>query len=197
MDGLERMIDAILRQAEETAGESRAAAEAQRADLLAQAQQEEQAAAGQARDACKREMERIKARAAAADAQQAKQKLLETRARVIDEVLEEARVQMETLPDAQYFDLLLKLIEKYAQPGAGELILSAKDKARMPDAFITRCNNQMTGRTITLADGCAEISGGFLIRYGMIEENCAFDSLFEANRERLVDRVNACLTAGA
>ena len=41
----------------------------------------------------------------------------------------------------------------------------------------------------------AEANGGFVLVYGGIEENCSFEAMFAAQREKLQDQVHAFLFA--
>ena len=55
----------------------------------------------------------------------------------------------------------------------GELMLNEKDQEAAPE--ILRLVKAQTGKQLTLAKETAEIPGGFILRQGAVEINCALD----------------------
>ena len=49
------------------------------------------------------------------------------------------------------------------------------------------------GASLTLDEAPRDIDGGFVLIYGDIEENCSFEALFDAQKDRLQDEVRALL----
>lgn len=128
-----------------------------------------------------------------------KQAILKAKVDAINDVIAFASKRLSSMPDKEYFDILVKLAVKYSVEGTGEIMLNAYDKKRMPSDFISRiqdsCKNNSA--TITLSDTDANIPNGFLLKYGFIEINCSFDALISEQREDLKEKVNSILFQGA
>ena len=75
------------------------------------------------------------------------------------------------------------------------MYLSGEDLARLPAYFPRKLSEigAAKGGTLVLSEESREIKGGFILAYGGIEENCSFEALFEAEKERLQDIVRAQL----
>lgn len=129
------------------------------------------------------------------NAQIQKQFLLNTRINLINGVISAASQKLDNLTDGEYFDFLIKLIKKYACEGKCECICNSKDNARMPAGFKTQAVEAASskGAELTFPDKTADIKNGFILRYGLIEINCSFDSIIDENREELKEKVNAIL----
>ncbi len=125
--------------------------------------------------------------------QQRKQALLQVRAKVIGEVVEEAKQKLVSLPSEAYFDLMKNICVKNAQPGEGKLYFSREDSGRLPDDFVEKCNAELKNGSVKLAGSTDGFQHGFLIVYGKVEQNCSIDSIFDSQKNRIWDTVNECL----
>lgn len=105
--------------------------------------------------------------------------MLAAKVSLIDETLEAAVKKLQKLDDNSYFAILLLLAKKYAEKGTGIMYLSAADKARLPEHFAESLEN------IVIAEECADISDGFILKYGDIEINCTFEAMLNASRDEL------------
>ena len=85
-----------------------------------------------------------------------------------------------TLSDEKYGDLLCSLC---GQTGAktGELLFSEKDQARA--GGLVEKMNQQNGAQLTLSKQTAPIPGGFILRQGQVEINCALDAIVRSLEE--------------
>ena len=121
--------------------------------------------------------------------------LLETKQFLIDDILRKAKVKLLIQGKEDYFETLLKLLEKSVQADKGELMLSEKDMGRVPDDFESKANVVATkkGGTVVLSKNTVDIEGGFILKYGNIEINSSFDAIFDENRDELMDIVNGIL----
>ena len=65
----------------------------------------------------------------------------------------------------------------------------------MPAGFKTQAVEAASskGAELTFPDKTDDIKNGFILRYGLIEINCSFDSIIDENREELKEKVNAIL----
>ncbi len=117
---------------------------------------------------------------------------------LIDETIKEARESLYALPLTEYFSILKKIIVRYALPKGGEVCLNAEDAKRVPKLFEQEVNDALRekGGKLTLSGETRPIDGGFVLRYGGVEENCSFKALFEEVQEHLQDRVQSVLFSG-
>ena len=86
---------------------------------------------------------------------------------------------------------IYSLISKYAQSGNGEIMLNERDLKRLPDGFIERANALLSGGSLSLCKSSADISGGAVLVYGMIEENCSFEALLSEYKADITDALCA------
>jgi len=193
MTGLEKIIENIALQAQEKAAEILAQAEAEAKAILAESDAKAGEECAKIVDSARREAELIGRIAQSGSELNGRKMMLKVRREVLDETIEAALVKLKNLPADEYFAVLKKLALQYAQKGEGELILSAADKARMPADFIDSINSQLGGGSLSLADDTAKIDGGFILRYGGIEENCTFDAIAEQKHENISDQLSALL----
>jgi hypothetical protein len=112
-----------------------------------------------------------------------------------DAVLDKAREKLLAMPDAAYFDAMIKLVEKNALDQPGEIRFNSRDLARLPQDYATRIENAAFkhGGRLALSKSAADIDGGFLLIYEGIEQNCSVAALFETNAEELSDKIQKIL----
>lgn len=195
MTGLEKMLRQILEDAM-TEGERITAKGKKQAQALLETSQAE---TGQI---CtdilmqgKKEQQKVIQRRKAALEHMRKSAILKKKQEIISDTLEKAYRNLCELPEDLYFPTLSKMIERFAEPGEGELLLSRKDKERMPERFVGQLQEKLEKRqaTLVLSEEDAVLDGGFVLRYGGVEENCSFQALFDAEKEKLQDIVQEIL----
>lgn len=184
--GLDRIIERIREDAELRAGEAVAQAEADAEKTLAAAAETVEQEAAEKLEAAKKQAADADRRAESAAEFARRKAVLAAKQDAIRSVLEEARKRIAAMPDAEYFEVLLHLLQKNAAPGKAELRLSAKDLARKPADF-DRKAAEIPGAEITVSGAPAQIEDGFLLVYDGIDINCTFDALFAAQADELSD----------
>lgn len=124
-----------------------------------------------------------------------RQAVLAKKQELIAESIENAKNRIYSLPVDKYFEMMLKLVTKYAGQGDGEIILSESDKKRITFDFESNISKvaAQKGGSLKLSNGTADIKGGFILKYQSIEENCSIDALFDNEYEMLVDKVQEVL----
>lgn len=86
-----------------------------------------------------------------------------------------------------YAKLLGSLLDKYAKENAGgEIVFSKTDIEDMPKLLSDKI--KAAGLEISAVPG--EFSGGFILKYGKIEENCTISAIFDDNSEKITDFLN-------
>lgn len=195
MSGLDKMKSRILEEADHSAQEIIARAEAAGEAAVRSAAEEAQAEAARITDRAQKDAADYAKRSASSSDMHRKQAYLAAKQEVIGAVLEKAYAAVMDLDVAEYFDMLEKLLLKYALPEAGEIRFSKKDLERMPEGFTGKIKTIAAekGGSLTLSDSAEDIDGGFLLVYGGIEENCTIKAVFDSKREELSDQVNRLL----
>ncbi len=195
MTGLETIIGQIRAPARADSDRlpADAAAQAETRITAAQAAAQETLAAAAAQTAAAVETLDFNARASAELA--GRRAVLAARGECIAGVLALARQRLNSLSDGEYFSLLYGMMKKYAPQGKGEIWLNAADLKRVPADFDAQVSSALSGKNaaLSLCQTPADIDGGFVLRYGDIEENCAFAALFDAHFEKLQDAVASLL----
>ncbi len=118
--------------------------------------------------------------------------MLAAKREIISSALESAQNYLCELPDEQYFVLIYKMIAKYSEPYEGEICFSSNDIKRLPADFFSNLSECSKGKLI-VSETPVKINGGFIIRYGAIEVNCSFDSMFSSSFEQFSDAVSKLL----
>ena len=191
MTGLDKMIGQIQEEAKAEA-ESRLAAAREEAEKIAAQAEAECEALGEAFESqAKEDAARYLERARSSADMKRRMILLQAKQEVVAGVLEKAYEKLDGLEDRAYFDLIRRLLQKFAQPMDGEICFSERDLKRLPAGFekeIGKIASEHKG-SLRLKTEAAPIENGFLLIYGGIEENCTFRALFSSQKEMLQDTV--------
>ena len=124
-----------------------------------------------------------------------RQAILAAKQSIIGNMLDKAYDAMVALPDEEYFQVIVKCLEKSVQPKSGEICFSVKDRKRLTPQIEKQIEQIAVahGGSLKVSDENCDIDGGFVLIYGGIEENCSFRAMLDANREHLADKVNELL----
>jgi len=116
----------------------------------------------------------------------AKQFLAEKR-KILDEVFEQARQQLQNLPDKKYRALIKKLILDAVETGDEEVVIDTKEK-RIDGEFIKQVNSELgSGKKgdLRLSDQKQDIGAGFILKRGKIKTNVSIGVLLDQARKEL------------
>ena len=195
MSGLDKMKSQILDEAAHTAEEKIAEAEAKAEKILKDARAEAALQAGKISDKAQADAEHYAQRIASSCEMQRRQAILRAKQEVIADVLDKAYDRILNLDTEAYFEMIRKMLEEYVLPEDGVICFSAEDLARMPAGFEEVIQKTAAGKggALSLSRDAKEMSGGFILVYGGIEENCTSRALFEAKRDELSDKVHGLL----
>jgi len=195
MTGLEKIVQEILGEAESAARQTVSEAETEAATIEKEARKQATQKADEISRGGKETVEEILKRAQSAAELQKRRKILQAKQELIRDIIEKARQNLSVLPNDAYFDVIVKLAARSALPQEGKIIFSPKDHSRLPADFYAKLEEALKskGASLKVSDETRDIDGGLVLVYGGVEENCSFDALFEAERERLTDRVNELL----
>jgi len=188
-----KLLQSILQAGEEQAAQVAAEAQ-QQADAVAEKAAKDAAAEEAAILTAAEQKAQAVNKAAHSNAALLKRNaVLEAKRREINETVAAMQAHIAALPDADYFALLYKMAGAL-QVKEGELLLNARDLARLPEDFGAQL--QKAGLNATVATAPAAIDGGFILRTGAVEQNCSFAAVIEDRRNAIEDFVNAALFSG-
>ncbi len=92
----------------------------------------------------------------------------------------------------EYFEAIYRLAAKL-RGKSGELFLSKKDLKRLPENFTKRM--AAAGVDASVSQTPADITGGFILKCGDVEENMEFAAIISSKRDEIEDLINRELFA--
>lgn len=184
MAGLDKMKSQILNEAKAAADAKTAKANAEAEDILSQAKAEAEKRQSSISQKSASEVANYKERVVSSIDLQRRTKILGAKQEMIAAVLDKAYETVTSLGDKEYFELILKMLGKYALSQEGEIFFSANDLKRMPTGFEQDAQQkaQANGGSLKVSRKGMNIENGFVLVYGGIEENCTLRAMFDAER---------------
>jgi len=118
----------------------------------------------------------------------AKEVLAEKR-KILEALFEDAKKQLEKLPDEEYKNLMTKLMLKAVQTGTEEVVVG-KNETRINTDFISRINDTLQKKggnkaELKLSDEKQDINAGFILKRGKIKTNASVNVLLEEAKRNL------------
>ncbi|HPU00421.1 MAG: hypothetical protein GX890_07080 [Firmicutes bacterium] len=195
--GAERIIEHILNDAREKAAEIRAEAARRSEEILVQAQEEAARRREQILARAREEAAAVKRRILGAARLEARKEKLAAKQELIAQAFQQALEELCALDDENYSSLLREMLLAAAESGTEKVLLSERDRARLPERFWAELNEALlkAGKKGELApaEETREIKGGFILHSGGVEINCSFEALLEAQRNELEPELAAIL----
>ncbi|MBR0163118.1 MAG: hypothetical protein IJQ12_00390 [Lachnospiraceae bacterium] len=195
MAGLEKIIGEISLSSDTLVKELLDKAGAEAAEIKQKAEKEAEESVARIRRESETRLSDSKARAQSAAALARRQLLLQEKQNLIGEVMEKAKKKFLEMPDAQYFDAVIKLVQKNALAQDGEIVFNERDKKRLPANFAQSLAKaaEKKGGKLKVSDKSTPIDGGFILSYGGVDQNCSVSALFEEGAETLQDKIQTLL----
>jgi V/A-type H+-transporting ATPase subunit E len=126
-----------------------------------------------------------------------RKRLLAEKQRIIDRAFQEAIVRLVDGKMDTYKDFLRRQFLEASPDGDEEIYLSGKDMKRLGKSFVDELNSSLESKqkkgNITLAREPVDITGGFILRKGRKEVNCAVEALIDSIRDRIEGEVAGIL----
>ena len=119
---------------------------------------------------------------------EARKTILAAKQAVMEEVYAKALEKLRSLPQDRTVEVLASLLNEAAPQGKGEVLFSAQDRETVGRAAVDAANAQNGGQ-LTLSGETANIPGGFILRNGSIEVNCAYDTLIRLQKTETAGQV--------
>ena len=192
MNGSERILSRIRTDCDESVRKIETHAQHEHDRIIADAQHraDTQAAAVAEKTAQKRAQLETSSQSRAQLAR--RNALLKQRRKEIDTTVEELEAYLLGLGDNEYFEALYRLAAKL-RGKSGEIFLSKKDLKRLPKNFTERM--EAAGVRASVSQTPADITGGFILKCGDVEENMEFAAIISAGRDEIEDLINRELFA--
>ncbi len=195
--GADRIVQRILAGARSRAEAIVSEANEQAARTIARA---EKTAADQQKRVFKQtglQVEEQKRRILGAAQLEARKNMLQAKQDIIEDVFKRALHELSDMDQESYFQLLSRMILAAAEKGDETVILSLRDKERIPTGFWEEINRQLQNAgqkgALVLAEETRDIPGGAVLQAGGVEINSSFSALLEMYREELEPAVAALL----
>lgn len=116
---------------------------------------------------------------------------LEVRNAIINDIISAAYEEIEKLSDEEYFNILKKLCLKNITPGEYVMHMNSVDLIRLPDDFEDSINAEIYEKaTVYIKKEAVSIENGFILTGNGVEINCTFRSVFDENMDNLKDMLN-------
>ena len=194
MNGLEKINQRIRQDGSDEVAAIQAEAEGRvrsiRADYRAQIAQLEADASARRSQAVAERLERL---SGSADMER-RQMLLAAKQGCIDETFARAAKALENLPRQDYVALLARLAAENGN-GDEELVLSAADRDAVGPAVGAAANALKPGAAFTLSPESRDLGGGLVLKRGLVEVNCTFDTRLRQLRQEMATDVAQILFA--
>ncbi|MDF2591074.1 MAG: H+transporting two-sector ATPase subunit [Clostridia bacterium] len=123
--------------------------------------------------------------------------ILSTKQKLIEDVFQNALDTLNKLDSKEYESIMYKLFVDAIESGDEEILLSNKDKTRLPADFIGNLNKVVVqaGKkgNLKLSDETRDIMGGFVLKAKGVEINYSFEALLRMDRDEIEPEVAAIL----
>lgn len=195
MTGLDKIINQILKEADDLAAAKIETAEKEAQETIAAAQKDAEKASEEISRRSEIEIRNYRERVTSADDLNRRRAILEAKQEMISEVIEKAYQRFCAQEKAEYFEVIKEMIRTFALAQEGDIYFSANDLDRMPQMFFAEIDRiaQEKGGKLKLSPESRAIDGGFILAYGGIEENCSLKALFDSRRDQFKDLVQTIL----
>lgn len=197
MTGLEKIITHIQEDAASIAQTTLQEGQSKADEILAEAREEGRKKSAEILEQSEADVRTSLNRSKSAADLMERKLILEAKQEIIGQVVEDSIKSLKNLPEEEYFETILKMVEKYALNKKGKILFSQKDLERLPNHYETTINKRLSDKSdafLSISKESKDIDGGFILLYeDDIEENCTFDALFLAAKETIQDKINEVL----
>lgn len=188
MTGLERITDKIIEQSKANCDEIFSKANIQIKKMIAEARAEGNRQAQEIVAKAHKEADRKNAIAKSTAESITRNRYLEIRNAILNDIISAAYLEIEKLSDEEYFDMIFKLCKKNVQPGECTMYLNGFDLSRLPEEFEDKINSEVYETSaVFISKKAVDIENGFILDYGNIQVNCTFKAVFDESMDRLKD----------
>ena len=189
MNGIEKITQRIDQDAQTEIDEILGKAREEAAKILARYDAQAQKEAQELLERGKKNAAEREERLVSVAEMEAKKLTLATKQEMLDKAFDLALERLAALEEAEYVELLANLAAS-AATGREALIFSPEDRDRVGAQVVAAANEKISRRgaggeaaaQLTLSDATRPMRGGFILRDGDVEVNCAFETLVRLAR---------------
>jgi V/A-type H+-transporting ATPase subunit E len=190
LDGLKKIQDRILEQAQDKAAEIAARAQEQCESIIEQAQLEQNRILSETRAKAQAQADAVLNRARSLAAMEKRKNILQKKQKLIDRVIDQALIQVCSMPADKKLELYESMIRRTGAIN-GVITLSADDLP-LGGQLISKL-----GSGFELSDIPGSFAGGLVLLRGRIEDNLTFDLIVRNHRPQLSATAASALSATA
>ena len=187
MNGIDKVAERIVSDAQQEASALKAETEAQASELKESADKH----AAELRQALlaegDAEAEKQYSLLIAAAETDARKETLRVKQDLLSEAFDRAVLYLRNLDGERYVKLLASLAQKTSETGSEEIILNSEDRDKYGEALMEALKS--AGSRLALSEETRPIIGGLILSQGRIEVNCALDTLAALHRSELAGEV--------
>ena len=176
MNGIEKITARIEEDGRAENEALLAQARAEAADIAAKYQAQAAAEAADLDARNKKAAAEREERLAGTAQMEARKAALAAKQEMVEKAYDLALQKLCSLPEEKYTAVLAELLVRASSTGKEEVIFSEADRRKVGKAAVEKAN-QEGGKNLTLSGETRSIPGGFILRSGSVEVNCAFDTL--------------------
>lgn len=197
MNGIERIIARIDREAQAEAEAIRAAAAQTCEDIRVADDQTAQEKYWQLVRTGVKDCEARVQRLGSTAAMEAKKSILALKQDMVAAAFRRAEEMLCQLPEAEYVELLSRLAAEAVVTGTEELVFNEKDRAQVGAKVADAINAKLAAKGkaggVTVSAVTRGIKGGLIVRQGDIETNCSAEAMTELYRSEMAAQVASAL----
>ena len=191
MTGLEKIEEMINEEATEECGKILREASAEIKKMIQDARVTAAKVSKAIVDKAEKQAELINATAKGKAESITRNKYLEIRGAILNDVISAAYLEIEKMSDEEYFELITKLCVKYIQPGECTMFMNGYDLARLPEDFELKINSAVFEKSaVYISKKAVDIENGFILSYGKMEINCTLRAIFDEKMDSLKDMLS-------
>lgn len=191
MTGLEKIAEMINEEATEECGKILRGASAEIKKMIADARVTAAKESKKIVDIARERADLISATAKGQAESITRNRYLEIRGAILNDVISAAYEEIEKMSDEEYFELITKLCVKYIQPGECTMFMNGYDLARLPEDFELTINSAVFEKAaVYISKQAVDIENGFILSYGKMEINCTLRAIFDEKMDSLKDMLS-------
>ncbi len=191
MTGLEKITEKIMLEAQDNCDRIIENANEQVKDILAQARLQANTQSDEIIANAEAEAEKKVAVAKSSAESITRNRYLEIRNAILNDIISAAYLKIDKLSDDEYFSLIRKLLIKHMQTGECKMFMSGYDLGRLPDGFEDEINSLIYERgAVQISDASVDIENGFILKYDNFEVNCTLKAVFDESMDHLKDTLS-------
>ena len=193
MAEVQNLTDRIINDAKSVAQNNIEQAEKEAGEIMKAAESDAIQKKNQMIQKAKEQAVETKKRMIAVAGLEARKKKLEAKQKMIGKAFSKALEKLNSMEGDSYYKTLGNMIVNSINRGDESILLSDKDKAKIPSDFIDAINKKLVQKglkgEVKIASEKTDIMGGFILKSGGIEINDSFESLMRMNKEDIEDEV--------